>query len=159
MNRQAGGRSAPRGRGGPHAARWHSPLPVLRHRPPDSAKEVAAKARVAPDLEAMAERRVEDPAPTAHAPPSQRIITIPTLAFGDVDRRRIQAQEHVNILACPATELIDLIGHLERGPEVLHRGVSRVLDPDPDSLVPRVPIEVRPYNGLHSRRHDHEVQF
>src|SRR5262245_28657417 len=116
--------------------------PILPQGPPDSPKEMTAKARVTPNFGTMTKRGVENAATTALAPPRQYIVSIPTLALGDVNRGWIEAQEHMHVVACPAPELVDLVGDLERRPEVLRGRVSRVLDLDPNALVPRVSIEV-----------------
>jgi len=111
------------------------------HGPEDAAEQVSAEALVGPYVGPMAERRVENAALAVAPRPGQSVVSIWSGAPIHGGRSGVQSQQNMDAAARPAPELVDLVRQPERGAEVGRGRMARVLDEDPDALMPGMPVE------------------
>src|SRR5437016_2511042 len=101
-----------------------------------------AEALVLPDLAAVTQGGVKHATTSVSPDPGDRVVLVGPLSLADVDRAGIELQQHVDLVPRPVSELVDLVGDLEAGSEVLRRGMGGILDHEPHALGPRVAVEV-----------------
>src|SRR5207249_12020401 len=110
-------------------------------RPADSLEQMEAEALVLPDLAAVTQGGVKHATTSVSPDPGDRVVLVGPLSLADVDRAGIELQQHVDLVPRPVSELVDLVGDLEAGSEVLRRGMGGILDHEPHALGPRVAVE------------------
>src|SRR2546425_1174614 len=101
-----------------------------------------AEALVLPDLAAVTQGGVKHATTSVPPDPGDRVVLVGPLSLADVDRAGIELQQHVDLVPRPVSELVDFVGDLQAGSEVLRRGMGGILDHEPHALGPRVAVEV-----------------
>src|SRR5260370_36864386 len=89
----------------------------------------------------VAESGIHDPAAAIGLRPRQCVIAVGALTTTDVDGTGIEPQQDVDRRPRPVSELIDLVIDLEGVAQVARGGVRPILDDEPCTLGPGVPVE------------------